>query len=89
MKFPLKHCVPTVYLTQEIYSELICKLVTDGYTNTISNIQLISLVKMWDYIGVNRFGDILLMDNPRFYLEVDKERSDNILSEEQLWEYLK
>lgn len=88
MKFLIKHCVPTSLLTQEIYSELICKLVTEGYTNNISNIQLVSLAKMWDYIGVNRFGDILLYDNPTCYLEID-EGFDNVLTEQWLEEYLK
>lgn len=90
MKFPIKHCLPTTsLLTQEIYSELICKLVTEGYTNTISNIQIVSLVKMWDYVGCNRFGDILLYDNPAFYLEVDEEVFDNVLTEQWLEGYLK
>lgn len=89
MKFPIQHCLHTSLLTQEMYSELICKMVTEGYVNTISNLQIVSLVKMWGLIGVNQQGDILLYDNNTFYLEVDSPNRNNILNEEWLERYLK
>lgn len=94
MKFPIKHCLPTSLLTQETYSELICKLVTEGYTNTISNLQIVSLVKMWDYLGVGSYNSIYLYDDPAHYMDVNiwqrstYKQGINVLTEEFLWKYL-
>lgn len=88
MKFPISYCIPTSILTQEMYCELICKLVTDGYINNVSNIQSITLAQMWDFLGVNRFGDIFLYDQPTCYTGID-EVFDNILDEQWLEGYLK
>lgn len=97
MKFQLKHCVPTSVLTKETYSLLICKLVTDGYTNCISQYDF-ELAKMWNLIGVNEYGELCLFDKPSSFLEInewmnylqvkDKDYY-NILTKEQLEEYLK
>ncbi len=98
MKFPLKHCVPTALLTPQTYSEFICKLVTDGYENTISNIQILSLAQMWNYIGVDNNGNICLYDKPLSFLEINEwmnylqvkdEDYPNVLTKQQLEEYLK
>ncbi len=97
MKFPLKHCVPTALLTPQTYSEFICKLVTDGYINTISMYDL-HLVQMWWYIGVNERGEITVFDSASSFLEINEwmnylqvkdEDYPNVLTKQQLEEYLK
>lgn len=89
MRFPRCHCVPTSLLTQEIYSELICKLVTEGYRNQSPHIQIVSLIKCWDYLGVNLYGDIFPYNDNRHYASIDCEGFDNVLTEQWLEEYLK
>lgn len=93
----LKHCVPTSLLTKESYSDLICKLVTQGYTNCISQYDF-ELVKMWNLIGVNEYGELCLYDKPSSFLEINEwmnylqvkdDNYPNILTKQDLEEYLK
>lgn len=97
MKFKPKHCVPTSLLTRETYSDLICKLVSDGYVNTIHMYDF-SLAQMWNLIGVNEYGELCLYDKPSSFLEINEwmnylqvkdENYYNIMTKEQLGEYLK
>ena len=89
MKFKRMHCVPTSLLTQETYSELICKLVSEGYRNQSPHIQVVSLIRCWDYLGVNSYGDIFPYNDNRHYASIDYEGFDNVLTEQWLEEYLK
>lgn len=89
MRFPRCHCVPTSLLTQEIYSELICKLVSEGYKNQSPHIQIVSLIKCWDYLGVNSYWDIFPYNDNRHYASIDYEGFDNVLTEQWLEEYLR
>lgn len=87
-------CIKTSYLTEESYSNLICLLVSSGYTNMIGNLMSVDLVRMWNYLGVTQHGDICTYDHPYSFLEVNAwlkypvdfkdEDYYNILTEEQL-----
>ena len=97
MEFPISHCIPTSLLTTELYSNLICHLVSDGYINNISNIQLISLVQLWDYLGVDENECIVLYDKPLSYMRINQwmdhiqlqdNQYPNILTKEWLEGYL-
>ena len=97
MKFPMKHCIPTSLLTRETYSDLICKLVSDGYVNTIHMYDF-NLIGMWNYLGITEHSEIALYDKPSSFLEINEwmnylqvkdDQYYNIYTKEQLMEYLK
>lgn len=97
MKYPLKYCIPTSLLTRETYSDLICKLVSDGYVNTIHMYDF-SLAQMWGYLGLSEYSEICLYDKPSSFLEINEwmnylqvpdDKYYNVLTKEQLLEYLK
>ncbi len=92
--FPLTYCVKTKDLTKESYSDLICLLVSQGYRNLTANLVTISLLQMWNYLGVTEHGDIVTYDHPFSFLKVNEwleyptcmrdEDYYNILTKEQL-----
>ena len=98
MIFPIGHCLPTKLLTKESYSDLICKLVTEGNVNLIPHLTY-DLMSCWDYIGVTKsYGDIQTYKHPHSFMEPnawmnykDIKDSDypNILTKEWLEDYLK
>jgi len=97
MKFKPKYCLPTSLLTRETYSDLICKLVSDGYVNTIHMYDF-SLAQMWGYLGLSEYSEICLYDKPSSFLEINEwmnylqvpdDKYYNVLTKEQVEEYLK
>ena len=98
MKFKLKHCVSTHYLTPETYAELICRMISEGNVNTVSHIQILSLARMWNFIGMSERGEICIYDRPHSFLGINEwmnyinvrdEDFPNIYTKEWLEEYLK
>lgn len=97
MKFPISHCIPTSLLTKELYSDLICRMVSDGHVNIIPHLSY-ELVVMWDYLGVSIYGDINTYDHPHSFMGINgwmnyrdlkDENYPNILNKQWLEEYLK
>ena len=97
MKFPIHSCIATECLTKDDYSTLICKLVTDGYLNMLSHLPF-DLMQMWDYIGVDGYECIQTYNQPHSFLQpnawldyinVPDKDYPNILTKDQLREYLK
>ena len=97
MKFPIKHCVPISMLTKDTYSDLICRMVSDGYVNMIPHVSYV-LASCWNYIGVSMYGDINVYNHPYSFMEVNEwgdyqsirdEGYPNILKEKFIEEYLK
>lgn len=87
MKFPISYCIPTYYLRKPQYDLLITKLVSDGY-HYPSQTDKCGYFDLWENIGVNTHGDILLLDNPEHYIPIHEEKWNNILTKEWLEEYL-
>ena len=97
MKFPVCHCLPTSLLTRESYDELVCRVVSEGHVNMIAHLDY-ALVTAWDYIGITEYGNLEVFDKPWSFLEVNRwmnyrdiedENYPNILTKQDLEEYLK
>lgn len=96
MKFPTSHCIPTSLLTKESYSDLICRLVSDGYVNLIPHLSY-DLMLMWGFLGITEYGTIDVFNHPWSFLKIngwmdhigcDEAKYPNILNKEFLEEYL-
>lgn len=88
MKFPIMHCTQTKHLTKPMYDLLLTKLISEGYHYPSQSDKSV-FFDLWEYIGCNPHGDILLLDNPEHYIATDSEKWDNVLSKEWLMRYLK
>jgi hypothetical protein len=88
MKFPQQWCIPTKHLTKPMYDLLLTKLISEGYYWP-SQTDKCGYFDLWDFIGTNTHGDILLLDNPEHYIALHEEKRDNVLSKEWLMRYLK
>lgn len=88
MKFPILYCVPTSFLTKETYEYLLTKLVSEGY-HWPSQSDKSCFFDLWEYIGVNSYGDIHLYSESKNFLAVDSLEFNNVLTKEWLERYLK
>jgi hypothetical protein len=71
-----------------MYDLLLTKLITEGY-HWPSNFDKSCFFDLWEFLGVNQYGDVHLFSEAKDFLEVNTEVWDNVLSEEWLMRYLK
>ena len=87
--FPIEYCVKTEWLDFNSYCLLLTKLVTEGY-NVPFKSDRSNMFDLWVYIGCNDKGDVILFDNNKDYLSLDKVDTEcnNVLSQDWLIKYL-
>jgi hypothetical protein len=71
-----------------MYDLLLTKLITEGY-HWPSNFDKSCFFDLWEYVGVNTYGDIHLFSEAKSFLGVGEEPQNNVLSEYWLREYLR
>lgn len=87
MNFPLEYCIETKHLTQETYQWLLTKLIGEGY-HWPSVYDKSEFFGLWNYFGVNSYGDIMLYSYKEYYLDYPEDPFWNVLTKEWLEDYL-